>query len=108
MRAGQLRHFVTLQRNVPTQDPKTGAMLDHWIDFVQVWAAVEPVSVRDFMAANAVQSAVSHRVSIRHLQGVKAGMRVLHDAAVYRVLGVLPDKVSGRDYLTLPCEELSS
>ncbi|WP_159913035.1 phage head closure protein [Pantoea sp. 18069] len=107
MRAGQLRHFVTLQRNVPTQDPQTGAMLDHWVDFARIWASVEPLSVRDFIAAHASQSAVGHRVTIRFLQGVQPGMRVLHGAAVYRILGALPDKVSGRDFLTLPCEELS-
>lgn len=107
MHAGKLRHRVTLQRNEQTQDPKKGAMLDHWVDVSPLWASVEPLSVRDFIAAHAVQSAVSHRLTIRYRPGVQAGMRVLHGAAMYRVLGVLPDKGSGREYLTLPCEELS-
>lgn len=107
MQAGKLRHFVTLQRNDQKQDPKTGAMLDHWVDVAPLWASVEPLSVRDFIAAQAAQSVISHRVTIRFRAGVHAGMRVLHGAAVYRVLGALPDPRSGREYLTLPCSELS-
>lgn len=107
LQAGKLRHRITLQHNLQTQDPQTGAMLDGWADVAQLWARVEPLSVRDFIAAQAAQSLVSHRITLRYRAGLQAGMRVLHGAAVYRVLGVLPDPRSGREYLTLPCSELS-
>ena len=106
MRAGKLRHRIALQRKAQTQNPITGAMVTTWVDVATVWAAVEPLSAREFIAAQAVQSDVSVRVSVRYRPGITAAMRLLHDGKTYNITGVLADKDSGREYLTLPCAEL--
>ena len=106
MQAGSLRHRVTLQRKQQTQNPQTGALLTAWVTEAIVRAAVEPLSAREFVAAQAVQSNVSVRITVRYRPGITAAMRILHDGKVYGITGVLADKDSGREYLTLPCEEL--
>ena len=106
LKAGNLRHSVTLQRKQQTQNPQTGALLTTWVTEATVWAAVEPLSAREFVAAQAVQSNVSVRITVRYRPGITAAMRILHDGKVYGITGVLADKDSGREYLTLPCEEL--
>ena len=106
LKAGNLRHSVTLQRKQQTQSPQTGALLTTWVTEATVWAAVEPLSAREFVAAQAVQSNVSVRITVRYRPGITAAMRILHDGKVYGITGVLADKDSGREYLTLPCEEL--
>ena len=106
MQAGKLRHRITLQRKQQTQDPATGALLTTWVDAASVWAAVEPLSAREFIAAQAVQSSVSVRVTVRYLAGITPDMRLLHDGKTYNIAGVLADKESGREYLTLLCAEL--
>lgn len=106
MRAGKLRHRVTLQRKEQTQNPQTGAMLTTWVPVATVWAAFEPLSAREFIAAQAVQSDVSVRVTVRYRPGVTPAMRLIHRGKTYNIVGVLEDKDSGREYMTLPCSEL--
>ena len=106
LKAGNLRHSVTLQRKQQTQNPQTGALLTAWVTEAIVWAAVEPLSAREFVAAQAVQSNVSVRITVRYRPGITSAMRLLHDGKVYGITGVLADKDSGREYLTLPCSEL--
>ena len=106
LKAGNLRHRVTLQRKQQTQNPQTGAMVTTWVTEATVPAAVEPLSAREFIAAQAVQSDVSVRIRVRYRPGITSAMRLLHDGKVYNITGVLADKDSGREYLTLPCAEL--
>ena len=100
---GKLRHRVTLQRNDETQDTDTGAMLQAWVDVATVLASVEPLSGREFVAAQAVQSNVSVRIVVRYRAGITPAMRLIHAGQIHNIAGVLPDQDSGREYLTLMC-----
>lgn len=106
MDPGKLRHRITIQRKEQTQNPNTGAMTTTWATVATVWAAVEPLSAREFIAAQAVQSDVSVRITMRYRPGITSAMRLLHDGKTYNITGVLADKASGREYITLPCAEL--
>lgn len=105
MRAGKLRHKVTIQAPGLTQDPVTGEMLAGWTDFASVFASIEPLSARDFIAAKAGQSEISARIVIRYREGILPTMRILHRSKVYAIQGVLPDAKSGLEYLTIPVSE---
>lgn len=105
MRAGKLRHKVTIQAPGLTQDPVTGEMVAGWADFASVWASVEPLSARDFIAAQANQSEITARIVIRYREGILPTMRILHRSKVYAIQGVLPDAKSGLEYLTIPVSE---
>lgn len=105
MRAGKLRHRVTIQSPSLNQDPSTGEMLNGWADVATVWAEVTDLSVKEFLAAQAGQSEVSSRVRIRYREGIDATMRILYRGRVYNIQGVLADAKSGLEYLTLPCSE---
>ena len=106
MRAGRLRHRITIQRPQYDQDPATGEMVTTWVDaWAKVPAAVEPVSVTQFVAAAAPQNRVSVRIIIRYRAGVEPSMRVLYRGKALDIQGVLADTDSGLDYLTLPCSE---
>lgn len=102
MRAGTLRHKVTIQKPVSTQNPNTGAQTITWQEVAQVWASVEPLSVREFIAAKAGQSEVGARIVMRYRSGIDATMRILYRGQIYNIEGVLPDPKSGREYITLP------
>lgn len=100
MRAGQLRHRVTFQSKVMTQDPVTGAMVESWVSAGQAWASIEPLSARDLIAAKAGQSEMTARIKIRYRAVAPTG-RLLYRSQLYQILGVLPDPKSGLDYITL-------
>lgn len=100
--AGRLRHRVVIEQKTTTRDPDTGAPITAWVTFATVWAEVAPLSAKEFIAAQAMQSEVSARITIRYLPGLLAAMRVLFRGQVYNIAGVLPDNVSGLEYITLP------
>lgn len=103
LHAGKLRHRVVIEYRDETQDPDTGAQSVTWVEFATVWASVEPLSAREFIQSSAVQSDITARIVIRYLPGVNASMRVVHREEIYNIRGVLSDKVSGLEFLTLPC-----
>lgn len=105
MRAGDLRHRITIQRPEYTQDPVTGEVTASWVEVAKTWASIESLSARDFIAAAANQSKVSARIVIRYRTCIDSTMRILHREKIYNIEGVLADKVSGLEYLTLPCSE---
>lgn len=101
--AGRLRHRVAIQRPQQVQDPVTGALTPIWVPVADVWAEIVPLSAREFVAAQAMNSEVSTRITIRRRADVDSTCRILHGGVVYNIAGVLADPVSGREYLTLPC-----
>ncbi len=103
MRAGRLRHRITIQEPGLVQDPGSGEMLPGW---QTVWdkvpAEVTALSARDLIAAQAAQSEASGRMVIRYRAGVLPTMRILHRGDVYEIQGQpMPDPDSGLEYLTI-------
>lgn len=109
MQAGKLRHRIQLQLQVLGQDPETGASVLVWQDWPapgkKLFASIEPLSARDFIAAQAAQSEITARIVIRYRDGVLSTMRALYRGKIYSIHAPLPDPVSGREYLTLPVSE---
>lgn len=105
LEAGKLRHRIKIQAPGMSQDPVTGEMVQGWTDLASVWASVEPLSARDFIAAQSNQSEISARIVIRYRPGILPTMRIIHRGKVYGIQGVLADKDSGLEYLTLPVTE---
>lgn len=99
--SGRLRHKVALQAQQITQNPNTGAMITTWVTQAEVWAAVEPLSGREFLAAKAEQSEVTGKIILRHRSDVNATWRVLFRGNAYAIKAVLADVDSGLEHLTL-------
>lgn len=102
--AGKLRHRVVLQASVQVQD-SAGDWVQGWHSMGTVWAAIAPVSGREFIQSQGTQSEVTARITIRNRSDVTAGWRIVHGSKFYNIKGVLPDLDSGLEYLTLPCTE---
>lgn len=103
--AGKLRHRVSIQRPVETQDLSTGAVSVTWQIYAERWAEYVASSVREFIAAASVQSEVKGRFTVRTDEGITADMRVIHRGKAYQILGVMPDPDSGLEYMTLAVSE---
>lgn len=105
MRAGKLRHRVTIQREVEMQNPDTGAVSVSWVTYADRWAEYVAQSVREFIAAASVQSEVKGRFVVRADETITPDMRVVHRGKAYAILGVMPDPDSGLEYMTLAVSE---
>lgn len=107
IQAGKLRHRIVIQKPVITQDQNSGAYITNWQDADSVWCAIEPISAREFIASQVEDSKVTTRITIRYRSDVNHSCRLYHAAKnkYYNIEGVLADKNSGLEYLTLPCSE---
>ena len=106
LKAGRLRHRVTIEALTLTQDSTTGEVTESWTAFAaNLPAEVAPVSVREFISARQIQAEVTTMILIRFLPGLRPDMRIVHGTKVYDPLGFLPDKDSNLEYITIPCKE---
>lgn len=107
MRAGKLRIPVAIDRNCASRDD-SGSVVPKWVPFIaECWASIEPLSAREFIAAQSLHTEVSCRITVRWQPGITGAMRVrrLDDGRVYAIVAPLEDNHSGREWITLPCGE---
>lgn len=104
MRAGKLRHRVTIQQVTETRSA-TGAVVEAWGDVADVWAAVEPLRGREFFASKEFQAQVDTRIRIRYYPGVIPKMRVLWGTRIYLVDSVINPEERDKE-LQLMCREI--
>lgn len=102
--AGKLRHRVTIQGVDYVRDA-AGLTREVWSTLPgmgKVYAAIEPLSAREFVQSASEQNAVTARITIRYRPNLPVRFRILHKAKIYNPAGVLADKESGLEYLTIP------
>ncbi|MGI3278973.1 phage head closure protein [Acinetobacter baumannii] len=101
----KLRHRITIQKPIQTQDPKTGKLIITWSNFTTVWAEVTDLSTRDVIAAKAANSLIQARAKVRYsttTKQINSTMRVLFGGYYYRIDGnPMRDPDSRREYLTI-------
>ena len=87
-----------------TRDPDGGGgYAEVWNVIATLWANVAPRAGSNVFAADALQSRVEYRVTIRRNAAVMVGMRVAVGALTLSIAAILDD---GSPLVTLICEEL--
>ena len=87
-----------------TRDPDGGGgYAEVWNVIATLWANVAPRAGNNVFAADALQSRVEYRVTIRRNAAVMVGMRVAVGALTLSIAAILDD---GSPLITLVCEEL--
>lgn len=102
MRAGKIRHRITVYKQTSGRSP-TGAVLPStWTAWIVLWASFEALSVKDKLTAQAAGSEVEARCMLRYRDDIKSNMQIEHRGIRYAIDGdPLPDADSGREYMTL-------
>ena len=89
MRAGKLRHRITIQRRTQTPDG-FGGPVDTWTDFaVSVPASVETLSGRELVAAQAQHAEATVQFGMRYLAGVDTTMRIVYAGLNHDIVSVI-------------------
>ena len=105
MQSGRLKHRITIQKPVNTQDPVTGKLIQTWENVKTIFAEVTDLSTRDVIAAKAANSTIQARAKVRFSSTTKqidSTMRVLFDGYFYKIDGnPMRDPDSRREYLTI-------
>jgi len=115
--SGKLRHRIRIEEYADVLDSNgepargdQGEFIKEWREVATVWAAIEPLSAREFIQSASMQSQVTARIVIRYRSGLDSAMRLVHlvngaPNKIYNPQGFLSDKESGLEYLTIPCSE---
>ena len=88
MRAGRLRHRVSIQSQGTTLDDY-GESTDSWSTDDTVWAAVEPVSGSERDIGEQMVGVVTHRVVMRYVSSLTPNKRILFGSRVLNINSVL-------------------
>lgn len=100
MRAGRLRHYITIQTVTITND------VESWADtHANVPASIEPLRGREFWESQTVSAETAYRVTIRYRSGVLPTMRVKWGTRIFRINAVLNIEERNRE-LHLMCVEV--
>ena len=104
MNAGALDQRIVIERLVEGYD-ELGQPINDWLTIITTWAAVTPLVGREYIAAGALLSEVTARISLRYRPGITAADRVIHDGKVYGITSVA-DVHSSRRELHLMCKAI--
>lgn len=104
MRAGDLRHRITIQTPAETSDTDAG-LAANWTDVATVWASINPISGREYFTAQETASIVTHRVRMRYRTGIRPEMRLEFGQRYFRIDTII-DRDERRRELEIMCHEV--
>lgn len=106
LRAGELRHRVTLQWDTGITVNEVGETTAAWTDFAgPLPAHVEPLAGRELWNAQQIQPDISHKVTIRYLANVTSKMRVIYGQRTFHIEGPPTNIGEKNRELMLMCRE---
>ena len=110
MQSGKLPHRITIEHQTEgEQDQVTGYVPIIWAEFAKVWGKLEPLSTKDQLQAQAINSTMTARCKIRYSSKaaqVDSTMRVLFRSKYWKIDGdPIADNESGLEWLTLNLAE---
>ena len=100
MKAGALDQRIVIERLVEGYD-ELGQPYNDWLPIVTTWAHVEPLTGREFIAAQAAVSEITARVRLRYRPGITTADRIVHDGTVYGITSVADVHSSRRELVLM-------
>lgn len=107
MRAGQLRHRITIEEYENEDVDRAGELQPRWKPFATLWGRIEETGANETVSLNQLAPAGTHTVTIRHTNGIDSRMRVCwKDQGTNRIFGIEGvTKSERREMMTLVCRE---
>lgn len=70
IRIADLRHLITVQYLDPEAgEDEYGAPISAWVNLGRLWSMVEPLTGREYFAAQQLQAEITHRITTRYHPG---------------------------------------
>jgi SPP1 family predicted phage head-tail adaptor len=96
--AGQLNCRVVVKRP-STELDAYGSVVPGWVEVMTVWAAIEPLTGREFVSARQLASEVTHQLTVRYSSlladtRVVAGYRALYKGRIFNIHAALNEDES--------------
>lgn len=95
MKIGQLREFITFERNVMLSPPtnRFGEPIPNWTFDFDTWARVQRLGSKEFPFMQKRHSQTTARFIIRYQTGIDPAVhRILHDDKIWDITDPIPDE----------------
>lgn len=89
MKSGELRHYAEFQKNVAAQDDMGGYGPPVWTTQFSGFCSIEPITGREWHAAQADRSGVTHTIKLRYDGTLDSTWRVKYGDVVYEIIAVM-------------------
>lgn len=99
MRAGELRHRISVQRPITSRN-EIGEEVVAWETAAVVWAALVPISGRELLQSNQPLGEITTRVRVRWenaIADINPKWRLLHGPTIYNVKSAFPKEMRRRE-----------
>ena len=104
MRAGELRHRITLQEKCVALNG-FGEEVITWSAVATVWAQIETPSASEFVSQAQMGALLTHKITIRQRANIIPTMRITWGVRVFEITGVVADNLKRQ--IALLCRELN-
>lgn len=88
IRAGQLRQVVVIEKPINTKG-NMGGTSSGWQTFATVRAQLSPLSGRETLSADMIDSEVTARAYLRYIPGITTDMRLNHNGELWNIKAVI-------------------
>jgi SPP1 family predicted phage head-tail adaptor len=103
MHAGLLDKVINIEKRSQDQLP-SGQMVDTWVRVATLYARIEPLIGREYLAAAQLAEELSHDVTVRYQRYIKPSMRVVYRDKILEIVSAI-DPEERREWLYLKCKE---
>ena len=103
MKAGALRHLLTLQQSADALNAR-GEAIPNWSDVTDLWGEITPLSGREGFQAQQMYASATHRIRIRYRAGVVPKMRFLKGSREFEIDAVLNVDERNRELVCIATE----
>ena len=100
---GALRTELALEACATAPDG-LGGFAESWAEIATVFACIEPLSAESRYGADQTLETVTHRITLRHCDGIASGMRFKKQGRVFDIVTV-HDPDESRRYLVCRAKE---
>lgn len=107
IQAGKLNKRVTLRMPTDSRDATYGSVTQSWADVATVWAAIEPMTGREYNAAQMRADDTSVKVTMRKRDDFGVKGRVVYGSRVFEPVSVV-DPLERGESMVCVCKEISS
>lgn len=104
MRAGWLRHRLTIQELVGSQN-SYGEVVQTWSDVATIWGSIEPLRGKEYIEAATARASVDHRIRVRYRSDITPGKRIEYGSRTFEIVSVI-DVLEKHKEMELMCKEL--
>lgn len=104
MNAGKLRHRITIQAPIERENDY-GERAVTWIDFASVGADIRPLSGRELVMAQQIESLVTTSIQMRFYPGLNPKMRIVYAGRIFEIASIINILERNRE-LNILCHEV--